>query len=156
PLQELDPNARTPAPRRRRGPKTTPLAQRAPSKVFKPIQRIERTFSRQKKIEVLSFLHHHRIYNPERRLDFRLRSGTQDNGDYRPPTLAGASVFFQIARSTIKTWWKNLEAIVEGKVPKFRARWPEVEVSLFRDFLACRAAGKIVTTSWFWQRSRQL
>lgn len=59
-----------------------------------------------------------------------------------PPTLAEASVFSQIARSTVKTWWKNREAIVEGKGPKFPAQWSEVEESLFHDVLAYCGAGK--------------
>ena len=44
----------------RPGPKSKPLNER-PYKAPKPIQRIERSYSRERKIEVLQFLEHHQV-----------------------------------------------------------------------------------------------
>ncbi|XTI93678.1 hypothetical protein V2W45_1433389 [Cenococcum geophilum] len=59
PLQEISGNTRyAPPSKKRPGPKTTPLDAR-PYKQYKPISRIERSYSRERKIQVLLFLIYH-------------------------------------------------------------------------------------------------
>ena len=110
PLQETSGNIQQTLPSKKRpGPKTTPLEAR-PYKQRKPVSRIERSYSRERKIEVLLFLIHHRVKDDQRR---RARAGCENadtelpNGTiYRPPTAAEASAYWKIPEITIKSWWQ--------------------------------------------------
>src|SRR6266702_7604593 len=111
PLQEISGNTQhAPPSKKRPGPKTTPLDAR-PYKQHKPISRIERSYSRERKIQVLLFLIHHRVKDDQRR---RARAGCTnaetelpDGTVYRPPTAAEASAYWKIPEPTIKGWWRQ-------------------------------------------------
>ena len=97
PLQEISGNTQyAPLSKKRPRPKTTPLDAR-PYKQHKPISRIKRSYSRERKIQVLLFLIHHQVKDNQRR---RARAGytnteteLPDSTVYRPPTTAEASAY---------------------------------------------------------------
>ena len=67
----------------RPGPKLKPLNER-PYKPPKPIQRIERSYSRERKIDIILFREHHRIQSID------LNTGLLV---YKPPTFEQMSAF---------------------------------------------------------------
>ena len=94
PLQEISGNNQPP--KKHPGPKPKPLDAR-PYKQHKPISRIERSYPRERKIQVLLFLIHHRVKDDQRR---RARAGytntepeSPDGAVYRPPTTAEALAY---------------------------------------------------------------
>jgi hypothetical protein len=136
----------------RPGPKPKPLSERL-YKPPKPIQRIQRSYSRERKIEVILFREHHRI-----------QSINLDTGllVYRPPTFQQMSAFWKIPEDTIRGWWKSRETIIKSKVGTRQARttwictWPDMEKKLYTKFVQRRAEGIIVRRSWFRRESRKL
>ena len=75
----------------RPGPKPKPLNERL-YKPPKPIQRIQRSYSRERKIDVILFREHHRVLDTSTRL-------------YQPPTFEQIAAFWKIPESTIQGWW---------------------------------------------------
>ncbi|KAK1572757.1 uncharacterized protein LY79DRAFT_569699 [Colletotrichum navitas] len=111
PLGEINPNI-TPPLRKKMGKKSTPIINRRYTPK-KPIQRVERSYSRQKKTEVLTYLEHHRYpLNP---------SGQQQNLRQQRPrandtpldlanglrrlTFPEAAARFKIPVTTISSWY---------------------------------------------------
>ena len=89
----------------RPGPKPKPLNER----IYKPpkgIKRVERSYSRERKIEVILFRMNHRIQliTPITRLVY-----------YRPPTFKEMEGFWKIPEQTMCDWWKNREKILQSK-----------------------------------------
>src|SRR5450432_4089664 len=80
----------------RPGPKPKPLSERS-YKPPKPIRRIQRSYSRERKIEVIMFREHHRI-----------QSIDPDTGlpVYKPPTLEQVAEFWMIPYGTVRDWWE--------------------------------------------------
>ncbi|KAF2186694.1 hypothetical protein K469DRAFT_726176 [Zopfia rhizophila CBS 207.26] len=165
PLQEISGNIQhAQPPKKRPGPKPTPLDAR-PYKQHKPISRIERSYSRERKIEVLLFLIHHRVKDDQRR---RARAGCanvelSDGTVYRPPTTAEASAYWKIPDRTIRAWWQQRDKIVESKARSralarqgWTCQWPDMEKELFDTFYTRRSAGQLVQRSWFRRTSREL
>ena len=164
PLQEISVNIQRP--KKRPGPKPTPLEAR-PYKQHKPISRIIRSYSRERKIQVLLFLLHHRVQDDQRR---RARAGCtnaetelSDGTIYRPPTAAEASAYWKIPEPTIKSWWRQRDKIVDSKsrsraLPRqgWICQWPEMEKELFDTFYTRRLAGQLIQRSWFRRTSREL
>ncbi|OJD32395.1 purine-cytosine permease fcy22 [Diplodia corticola] len=96
--------------RKKPGPKPRPLEQRAFA-LRKPVTRVERSYSKAKKIEVLMFLQHHRVLRTVNQ-DFLYRSMREPAKDpYRRPTFAEASRWFKISNRTIENWWKARDTI---------------------------------------------
>ena len=136
---------RSPRARCRPGPKPKPLSNR----VYKPrgpIKRVRRTYSRERKIEVLLFLIHHRV--PP--------SQNSRSTEYRRPTNAEAASYWKIPENTIQEWWKKQDEILGMKsdsrrntVMTWRCAWPEMEEELFQTFIAQREAGRLVRRGWF-------
>jgi hypothetical protein len=120
----------------RPGPKPKPLNERLLSKPQKPIQRIERSYSRERKIEVILFQEHHQVLDPNTRL-------------YRPPTFEQIAAFWKIPENTIRGWWNNQDAIIKSKSGTRQARtkwicmWPEMEKKLYAKFVQRRAVGTV-------------
>jgi hypothetical protein len=137
-----------PRDRLRPGPKPKPLEERKYTP-RPPIKRVVRRFSREKQIEVLMFLTHHRV--------------KMDNGSYRPPTQPEASRWFKIPQQTISRWVRNKDGILEKKKGSYRVdnarwtcEWPEMERELFKAFLVQREKGRLVRRGWFRRTSRRL
>src|ERR1700722_20194799 len=76
----------------RSGPKPKSLSER-PYKPPKPIQRIQRSYSRERKIEVILFREHHRVPSID-----------PDTGllVYRPPTFEQMEAFWKIPDENIR------------------------------------------------------
>jgi hypothetical protein len=128
-------------------------------------QRLERSYSRRTKQEVLLFLVHHRIpllsngvdeYNKPTRVLKGLEGPVEEG--YRRPTTAEAKDYFLIqAESTIRSWWSAREKIFGGNMPTaYPPRWPDLEKELVKQFTTARRAHKIVTIYWFRRMSQQI
>jgi Tc5 transposase DNA-binding domain len=136
---------------RRPGPKPKPLSERQ-YKPPKPIQRIERSYSRERKIQVILFREHHRVQS----------IGPAGLPIYRPPTFQQMATFWKIPEDTIRGWWNNQHAIIESKGRtrqvhlQWICMWPEMEKKLYTKFVQRRAAGIIVRRSWFQKESKKL
>ncbi|KAK4449510.1 hypothetical protein QBC34DRAFT_405187 [Podospora aff. communis PSN243] len=115
--------------KKRKGPKPKPLSERVQSWTFdKPKTRQERSYTRERKIEVLMYLVKHRIpFEKSYRKVARRRIG-QYNEDadvpevgpdgrrvwFRSPTYKEASEFWKIPVATISNWWDHREKILDG------------------------------------------
>jgi hypothetical protein len=136
----------------RPGPKPKSLSER-PYKPPKPIRRIERSYSRERKIEVILFRQNHIIQAIDPNTGLII---------YRPPTFREMESFWKIPDETIRRWWNNKEAIIQSKGGTRQARtvwtcmWPDMEKKLYTKFLQKRAIGDIVRRSWFRKWSRKL
>ena len=135
---------------RRPSPKPKPLSERLPSGVYKPpkpIQRIKRSYSRERKIEVILFREHHQVLDTRKKLLV-----------YRQPTFEQTAAFWKIPENTIRGWWNSWDAIIESKFGTRQARtkwicmWPEMEKKLYTKFVQRRAVGIIVRRSWFQEK----
>jgi hypothetical protein len=80
--------------------KSKPLSERQ-YKPPKPIQRIERSYTRERKIEVLMFREHHRVLDTRTKLPV-----------YRQPTFEQTAAFWKIPDSIIQGWWNNQDTII--------------------------------------------
>jgi hypothetical protein len=129
----------------RPGPKPKPLNER-PYKPLKPINRVERSYSRERKIEVILFRLHHRI--PSIDLDTRLLV-------YKPPTFLQMKDFWKIPEATMKGWWKCWDTIIKTKFGTRQSHttwicmWLDMEKKLYTKFMQRRAEGILVRRSWF-------
>jgi hypothetical protein len=130
-----------------------------------PVRRLERTYSRRRKQEVLLFLVHHRIPLLRNGIDgfdrpSRVLSGMPDVEEegFRRPTTVEASDYFLIRnRSTIRDWWLQRDKIFGGPIPKpYPSKWPVLEKGLMKHFKAARDNNKIVTVHWFRRVSQQI
>ena len=136
----------------RPGPKPKSLSER-PYKPPKPIQWIQRSYSRERKIEVILFREHHRVPSID-----------PDTGllVYRPPTFEQMEAFWKILDENIWRWWNSWETIINSKFGTRQARttwicmWPDMEKKLYTKFIQRRAAGTIVRRSWFQREARKL
>ncbi|KAG6291159.1 hypothetical protein E4U46_001289 [Claviceps purpurea] len=105
PLENIDPTAQgTPevitSPPLKQKIKKGPKKQRHVDRIYtpsKPVTRVERSYSVRKRETVLTYLAHHRIYDPGNRLS--------PAGGYRAPFAREASKMFNIPASTIQSWW---------------------------------------------------
>ena len=127
----------------RPGPKAKPMRNRV-YKLRGPIRRIRRSYSRERKIEVLLFLLNHRV------------AANEAEAEYRRPTFAEASAYWKIPLSTIHEWWEKQEEILQQKTNSHRQSsstwqcyWPEMEEELFSAFIKRRQAGGLVRRGWF-------
>jgi len=166
PLQPLPTNTRIPACRpekKKPGPKPKPLAKRAG--IVKRVRRVERSYSREKKIQVLTYLIQHKVIRTEeqqrRRRVGMAETDSQlqiplDRAIYRDITQTEAAEFFSIPRDTIQYWWKQRHKLLENKPREGIPWWPELEQQLFDQFIDRRQRGKLTTISWFRRTSRQL
>ncbi|GAB1311408.1 hypothetical protein MFIFM68171_01618 [Madurella fahalii] len=117
------------AEKKRPGPTPKPLAERLPTKPVKQVKRVERSYSRERKIEVLLYLLNHRVPDarprrvPRRRIGQpheqeltqpMVRTETGEYVWYRAPTYAEASEFWKIPTPTIQGWWDSREKLLEG------------------------------------------
>jgi hypothetical protein len=127
----------------RPGPKPKPLNKR----FYKPpkcINRVERSYSREQKIEFILFQIHHRIQSI---------TPITNLVSYRPPRLKEVEGFWKIPEKTIYVWWNNRGKILQSKGGTCQActvwicTWPELKKNLYTEFLQKRTANSI--TAWF-------
>jgi hypothetical protein len=104
---------------KRRGPKPKKIADRKPLEEVRVVKRDIKQYSRRKKLEVLVFLHHHRIQC--------------EDGSFRSPTQKEAASIFKIPQQTISNWVRNEQRIVEGKAGSKRTRDVSLELFLAGD-----------------------
>ncbi|RPB00518.1 hypothetical protein L873DRAFT_1564006, partial [Choiromyces venosus 120613-1] len=133
------------------GPKPKPLASRS-HQPRGPIQRIRRSYSKARKIQVLLFLLHHRV----------AVDGTAQS-QFRPPTQLEASRYWKIPEATISQWWLKRDEILQLPSTARRAQpatwtcmWPAMEEELFDIFLAERQKGRLIRRGWFRTQAREL
>lgn len=133
-----------------------------------PIQRPQKNCSRERKIEVLMWIRHHRLVVerqdrvhqlPRVPAGLEITSEQRLNGQiiyYRPPNFTEASKFWNTPIRTIKSWWKTQDEILEPQRKTYRPAWPKLEDQLYEAFLATRQSGKLVTVGWFRRTSKKL
>jgi len=129
----------------RPGTTSVPIIQK-PRKVHPPRKEIHSSYTREFKLEVLSYWMHHKIaIGPT---------------TFRPPTQKEVSARFLVPESTIRTWKSEsaMESIVnkkkhqrggrkgEGKIGV--GRWPEMEKLLYAEYQKRREERKAVRRGW--------
>jgi hypothetical protein len=126
--------------RKKPGPKPKPLLDR--QAVDKPVKRLLRSYSREKKIQVLTFLLHHKMVRSRLVQQRRRRQGASeadaflsvDQLTYRDVTLEEAAAFFKIPLATVGRWWVGREAILQNKDREGVPWWPDLEEQLYERF----------------------
>ncbi|KAJ0164227.1 hypothetical protein CTA2_1483 [Colletotrichum tanaceti] len=111
-------------PYKRPGPAPKPLHEKAAYKHRAPVKRAERSYTDQRRKEVILFLENHKVACDEdgvrgRRTRNGGHEGQQPPAEkgYRWPTLEEASKWFKVPESTIHGWWKRRDKIF-GRVPR--------------------------------------
>jgi hypothetical protein len=132
--------------RPKRGPAVTPIQER-PYKARKPVLRKEETHPKARRRDVVMFLHHHLIYDPD--------SWKSVNG-YRKPFQREAATYFQVPISTISDWWRHDIINLEREKRSYSPQWPLLEKQLFQEFIQRRAQQEVITTGWFRRRATEI
>jgi hypothetical protein len=165
PLQSISANINTrlapPSVRKKPGPKPKSLLDR--KAVDKPVKRLQRTYSREKKIQVLTFLVHHKVVRARQRQQ-RRRDGASEADAllsidvllYRDVTLEEAGAFSKIPVTTIYNWWARREAILQNNSREGIPWWPDLEERLYERFWERRQQRLITSIGWFRRESREL
>ena len=145
-------------PRLRPGPKIKAFEAR-PYKQNKSVRRIERSYPKWRKIDVLLFLTHYRVKDDQKK---RSR-GSDPTAHLTPPTYAEDSAFWTIPLKTIATWWMQRDQILASTSDSRMAgrvawicKWEELEKVLFDRFCTCREAGMLIQQGWFRRNSQAL
>ncbi|KAF5009390.1 hypothetical protein FDECE_4381 [Fusarium decemcellulare] len=100
-------------PPKKRGPKPKPLSERV-YKPAKPITRIENSYTQKRKEEVILYMLHHEIYDP---------NSWKSVNCYRKPFIRDAAEHFKIPDTTVGTWWRHKDKILnKDKNKKRRAK----------------------------------
>jgi hypothetical protein len=114
-LTEINANALRNRARQRPGPKPKDFALR----VFKPTppkQKQRRSYSKATKLEVITWLFHHRVYDsrPLHLQAYRIRDGLERDDDdfWRPATYEEAAEHWRIPAPTIAVWWNTWYSIL--------------------------------------------
>lgn len=120
---------------------------------MKPVTRVQRSYTRLRKIQVLMWLKYYQLPNARQNTAIKMR----------PSTLNEASVFFQIPKTTIAEWARNPQKILEQAGSShcdtpivFLCMWPEMEKKLFDAFVKCRELGRPVRDGWFQRNATEL
>ncbi|KAI8416164.1 hypothetical protein FOFC_03070 [Fusarium oxysporum] len=132
--------------RPKRGPAVTPIQER-PYKARKPVLRKEETHPKARRRDVVMFLYHHLIYDPD--------SWKSVNG-YRKPFQREAATYFQVPISTISDWWRHDIINLEREKRSYSPQWPLLEKQLFQEFIQRRAQQEVITTGWFRRRATEI
>lgn len=143
-------------PRLRPGPKIKAFEAR-PYKQNKSVRRIERSYPKWRKIDVLLFLTHYRVKDDQKK---RSR-GSDPTAHLTPPTYAEDSAFWTIPLKTIATWWMQRDQILASTSDSRMAgrvawicKWEELEKVLFDRFCTCREAGMLIQRGFVAIRKR--
>jgi hypothetical protein len=115
--------------------------------VAKPVFRKEERHSPQRRLEVVMFLYHHRVFDPDPKSSI--------NG-YRRPTQQEAAVYFKVKQPTISRWWREDLQSIEKEKRSYSVQWPALEKQLFHDFLQLRSQQRSITTAWFRKRAKDI
>jgi len=113
-----------------------------------PRKEVHRSYTREFKLQVLSYLHNHQIpIGPTR---------------YRPPTEIEVSAHFLVSRATLRDWIKpgSMDTIINA--PKgtrtsrgSKGKWPEIEEELYASYRVRRDEGKAVRRAWFRRKAEK-
>ncbi|RFU25261.1 hypothetical protein B7463_g11085, partial [Scytalidium lignicola] len=106
------------------GPKPKPLEERIYKPRSQPVTSARRSFTRERKIEVLKYLFHHKViatsspHYQKPRVRFGMPESiiTVDGVTYQAVTTEEASQFWKIPVSTIKQWWLKREEILADSI----------------------------------------
>ncbi|RSL77365.1 hypothetical protein CDV31_017330, partial [Fusarium ambrosium] len=141
-LRDVETNPRTWAssatPKKKPGPRKKPYKDRKFT-ASTAIRRQERSYSDEKKEEVIMWLIHHRV---------------QRLGEWKPPSLRDAEKHFKIPKSTIADWNEFRESHISNQQRRYASQWPDLEEKLYSLFLERREKQQIVTTAWFRLKAR--
>ncbi|KAK6212890.1 purine-cytosine permease fcy22 [Colletotrichum tabaci] len=111
-------------PYKRPGPPPKPPHEKAAYKQRAPVKRVERSYTDQRRREVILFLESHKMACDEDdvRAQRTWNGGREDQQPptekgYRWPTLREASEWFKVPERTIHSWWKRRDKIF-GRAPR--------------------------------------
>lgn len=150
PLQEISVAAQNAIKKsqKKRGPKPKSLSDRV-RKWDPPAKRIKRSYSRGKKLRVLSYWFYALVPNDK-------------TGGWRHVTRAEVSARYMIPGATMSGWKTQLRNLIEMArherlmKPGLTCAYPEMETKLFDRFLERQQEGKLVRRGWFRLASRWL
>ncbi|KAJ0125647.1 Uncharacterized protein HZ326_31247 [Fusarium oxysporum f. sp. albedinis] len=131
---------------KKRGQKAKPIQDRV-YKVAKPVFRKEERHSKERRLEVVMFLYHHRVFDPDHPKSI--------NG-YRRPLQSEAAAYFQVKQTTISSWWREDMQNIEKEKRSYSVRWPDLEKQLFEEFIQLRFQQRAVSTVWFRKRAKDI
>jgi len=83
-------------------------------------------------------------------------------GESWPIQIEEVSQLFKIPRSTVSTWKKEEENIINTRKsgrsqrPHILCYWPELELVLYKEFIKRREEGRMVRRGWFRRTARRL
>jgi hypothetical protein len=146
PITSYDIDASRPPLPKKRGPKPRQIQDRV-FKIKKPVSRKEESHPRARRLAVVMFLYHHRVFVPG-------HDGASDR--YRRPTQKEAAAYFQVKQQTISRWWKQDLVQIEQEKQPYHPKWPQLENQLFQDFIQLRLQQRAVTTAWFRKRAKDI
>lgn len=135
-----------PSQRPKPGPKVRPIQDRN-WKMPRPVTRKEERHSKARRLAVVMFIYHHRVFDPD--------SSFSIDG-YRKPFQREAAAYFQINRRTISDWVRQDFKSEEVKKRSYHPQWPQLERRLFQDFMVLRQKQCAITTSWFRKRANEI
>lgn len=138
-----------------------------------PIKRVERSFTKERKVEVLLFLECHRVRKAvpkkaplkKNSVATRAKRAAEETDTivkWIRPTQHQASVYWKIPENTIRNWWTAREGIFgqQGTTRLVRTTWvscwPVMEAALFALFQQRRELGYLVRRYWFKKHSTRL
>ncbi|QKD57515.2 uncharacterized protein FOBCDRAFT_186614 [Fusarium oxysporum Fo47] len=128
------------------GPKIKSIQDRV-YKVKKPVRRKEESHPRARRLAVVMFLYHHRIFDPDHHKSIE---------GYRRPTQKEAAAYFQVKQQTISDWYRHDIISIEQEKRAYSPVWPQLEKQLFEDFIQLRLQQRAVSTAWFRKRAKDI
>ncbi|KAJ0135266.1 Peroxisomal targeting signal 2 receptor [Fusarium oxysporum f. sp. albedinis] len=116
-------------------------------KVKKPVRRKEESHPRARRLAVVMFLYHHRIFDPDHHKAIK---------GYRRPTQKEAAAYFQVKQQTISDWYRHDIISIKQEKRAYSPVWPQLEKQLFEDFIQLRLQQRAVSTAWFRKRAKDI
>jgi len=131
--------------------------------VDKPVKRQQRSYSREKKIQVLTFLLHHKVVRSAGQQRRRREGASEADASlpvdrliYRDVTLEEAAAFFKIPIRTAGGWWAQRDTILQRNSREGIPWWPDLEEQLYERFWERRQQRLVTSMGWFRRESREL
>ncbi|WJG35637.1 uncharacterized protein FOBCDRAFT_186011 [Fusarium oxysporum Fo47] len=145
-VRRYNSGAGRPAKAAKPGPKIKSIQDRI-YKVKKPVRRKEESHPRARRLAVVMFLYHHRIFDPDYHKSIE---------GYRRPTQKEAAAYFQVKQQTISDWYRHDIISIEQEKRAYSPVWPQLEKQLFEDFIQLRLQQRAVSTAWFRKRAKDI
>ena len=138
----------------RPGKVSKPISERTPKQFRKPRQRVQQSYPREFKIEVLEWWTHERI-------ELQSTGPPVEQPKWRAPLMREVSEQYRVPVTTLHNWRENQEKIIGGRKGNRgsgkgsgRCKWPELEANLYKKYQYRRDERKAIRRKWFQQQAR--